>query len=401
MTSFILLFATLAAMVVATPASNEVRATHPSLIPTGRKIIRLKAGVNLRTFDGQFKTMLNQDTSAGTGENQIVHRYATTLVSGYAATLSESLERQLRSHGMVATIEDDYYGWVEGAQQQTNPPSWSMSRVSSRTLPTGNETVYTYDASAGSTITAYVLDTGVDTKHEDFEGRASFGKNFIPNEEDNDGEGHGSHIAGTIASKTYGIAKKANIVAVKVCTYYGRCTTSDALAGLEWILKNAKPFKSVVNVSLGLAPTQSLDDMVKALVDAGIAVICSGGNANVDSCLNSPRRSPAAFPVGATGRNDEMTNFSNWGKCIKIFAPGVGVISVKPGGGSVAMTGTSMASPHVVGIAALFMAQRNYTNIYDLHKDLIARATPNIVKNMRNSNTTVNLMAYSRLVDEQ
>jgi len=296
-------------------------------------------------------------------------------------------------------VEEDYIGWVDDlpVSEQQSPPSWGLARISNRQLDLKQP--YVYSNNAGEGVTAYVLDTGIDVKHVDFEGRASVGINYIKSEDDGDGYGHGSHCAGTIGGKTYGLAKKAKLVAVKVCTKFGSCATSDVVAGLQWVIKNGVKNKSVVNISLGLAPSQALDDTVQAAVDAGIAVICSGGNASADSCLHSPRRAPAAFAVGATANTDDMASFSNHGKCLSIFAPGVDIMSVKPGGGEAKMSGTSMASPHVAGMSALYLADKNYSSILDLHKDLKARGTPSIVKNVRNPDITVNIMAYSRLFD--
>jgi len=224
--------------------------------------------------------------------------------------------------------------------------------------------------------------------------------NFIKGEADADLDGHGTHVAGTIAGTTFGLAKKAKVVAVKVCNQFGQCATSDVIAGLEYVIKNGVKNKSVVNISLGLAASQAIDDMVQKAVNAGIAIICSAGNNNGDSCLNSPRRAPASFAVGATDNADGMASFSNWGKCLKIFAPGVDIVSAKPGNESQKMSGTSMASPHVAGVAALYLGDKEYTSIPELHKDLIARASKDVVKNLRNADKTINLLAYSRLTDE-
>jgi len=267
---------------------------------------------------------------------------------------------------------------------------------------------YIYSTKAGEGVTAYILDTGVDYNHPEFlsatgQNRTVEGINFITGET-SDGHGHGTHVAGTVMGLTTGLAKNAKVAQVKVCTRSGSCATSDVVKGLEWVIKNGKKNKSVVNISLGLAPSQAIDDAVQAAVNAGIAIICSGGNANSSSCEHSPRRGPAAFAVGASDNTDGHASFSNWGKCISIFAPGVDIVSAKPtnlGGGYQPMSGTSMASPHVCGVAALYLADKEYDSIPQLHTDLRARGTKGIVKKMRNADTTVNLMAYSRLFDSE
>jgi len=318
---------------------------------------------------------------------------------GYAGVFSDAIAKKLRSHPEVALVEEDFIGHIDGpTSEQKAPPSWGLTRISHRTLDLKQP--YVYSVKAGAGVTAFVVDTGIDVKHPEFTGRGTFGANFVKAEGMEDGHGHGTHCAGTIAGTTFGLAKKAKVVAVKVCNQFGQCATSDVIAGLQWVIKNGVKNKSVVNISLGLAASQAIDDMVQKAVNAGIAIICSAGNNNGDSCLNSPRRAPASFAVGATDNADGMASFSNWGKCLKIFAPGVDIVSAKPGNESQKMSGTSMASPHVAGVAALYLGDKEYTSIPELHKDLIARASKDVVKNLRNADKTINLLAYSRLTDE-
>jgi len=394
----------LAALVAAAPNTRPANLGRDLTKTTGRLIVTLKKGSNLslRQFDRQLKADIAKDTSAGPGENVLVHQY-TTAVRGYSGVFSKSMEAKFRANPELL-VEQDTIGYVDDIDvprtlTQDNPPSWGQSRISNRVLDLKKG--YVYSANAGEGVEVYVIDTGIDTNHTEFAGRARFGKNFITTEPDNDGYGHGTHCAGTIGGSTYGLAKKAKLVAVKACTKAGSCTTSDVTAAIEYVIKNGKKGKTVVNISLGLAPTQAIDDAVQAAVDAGIAIICPGGNADGDSCQNSPRRAPAAFAVGATANTDNMADFSNWGKCLKTFAPGVDIISAKPGGGSQPMSGTSMASPHVAGVAALYLADKEYASIPDLHQDLIARSTPNAVKNLRHADSTVNRLAYSRLFDSE
>jgi len=379
-----------------TPSKAAPRNTDSNLSAktSGRHIIRLRQGANLRQFDRNLKEQISQDASAGPGDNEIVHQYKTGSVVGYAGVFTAAIREQLLASPDVAAIEPDYIGHVD--RQQPSPPSWGEVRVSERKLDL--TAAYVYSDRAGAGISAYIVDTGIDTNHTEFGGRATFEVNFVTVEAAQDLDGHGTHVAGTIAGATYGLAKSASVHAVKVCDQDGMCNTSDVIAGLQWVVKNAPKFKSVVNISLGLTASQTLDDTVQAAVDAGIAVIVSGGNTSGDSCLDSPRRSPAAFAIGASGKDDTAADFSNWGKCIRMYAPGVDIVSAAPGGGTDTKSGTSMASPHVCGIAALFLGDRQYTKITDLHRDLVARATPGVVKGVRND--TVNLLAYSRLVDD-
>lgn len=374
---------------------------------TGRLIVRLKPGTNLKAFDSALKADLAREASAGKTDNEIVYQY-TAGFKGYAVKFNQAMSSKISRHPDVAAVEPDYIGYIDDipTQEQQSPPSWGLSRISSRTTTTNAP--YKYSSKAGEGVTAYILDTGVDYSHPEFltdagVNRTVAGISFIK-DETTDLHGHGTHVAGTIAGRTTGLAKLANVVQVKACTRFGSCSTSDVVAGIQWIIKNAKKNKAVVNISLGLAPSQAIDDAVQAAVDAGIAIICSAGNANSDSCQHSPRRAPAAFVVGAIDSADKHADFSNWGKCLDIFAPGVDIVSARPlslGGATQKMSGTSMASPHVAGVAALYLADREYTSIPDLQKDMLARGAKDVVKNLRNAATTTNILAYSRLFDAE
>ena len=361
-------------------------------LTTGRTIIRLRSTAHPAQFDRHLKSSINQDASAGPGDNLLVHQY-TGAIKGYAGTFTPAVLDQIKQHPDVAAIEPDYIGHIDsntaGLMQQESPPSWGLVRISERKDDLSKP--YMYPSSSGTGIVAFVMDTGIDITHSDFEGRATWGKTFVENEPDQDDNGHGTHIAGTIAGTKFGIAKHTSLVAVKVCDGDGNCATSDVIAGLNWIIKQAKPMKTVVNISLGLLPSDTLDELVNAAVSAGIHVNVSGGNDNADACENSPRRAKFAFAVGASDQLDRKAKFSNYGLCVKVFAPGVDIVSAAPGNGEQVMSGTSMASPHVCGVAALYLAENKYTSIVELHKDLVERSTRGIVQNTP-ANTTTNLI---------
>jgi len=201
-------------------------------------------------------------------------------------------------------------------------------------------------------------------------------------------------VAGIVASTSYGVAKLANIVAVKVCDQNGYCLASDIIAGLQYVVSKATKLKAVVNMSLGVDATDLLDDMVAKTVAAGIPVIVSAGNGKgADACLQSPRRSTAAFAIGAVDNTDAMASFSNAGKCVRMLAPGVDILSAAPNGGTDILSGTSQASPHVAGIAALYMASRTYASVDGVYQDLVGSATGNTVTQLRPN--TINLLACS------
>ena len=226
------------------------------------------------------------------------------------------------------------------ATQEDAP--WGLARISSA-KPGG--TTYTYDESAGEGVCAYSLDTGVDIEHPEFEGRAIWAKNFAGGS-DKDGQGHGTHTAGTMASKTYGVAKKAKILAVKVLDDNGSGSNSGIIAGMEYVVKDAPqrdcPKGAVVNMSLGGGFSQAINDAAAGITGAGIFLAVAAGNDASNSAQYSPASEKSACTVGATDAKDALADFSNFGQVVDILAPGVGVLSTVPGGKTEEMDGTSM-----------------------------------------------------------
>lgn len=235
-------------------------------------------------------------------------------------------------------------------------------------------TKYIYDPVGGEGVDVYVIDTGINVLHEDFEGRASWGKT-IPQDEDEDGNGHGTHCAGTIASRTYGVAKNANVIAVKVLGSNGSGTMSDVISGVVWAARQAKAKAvaaaeefaatgktkhkgSVANMSLGGGKSQALDDAVNGAVDAGLNFAVAAGNDNRDACTFSPGSAEKAVTVGASTLGDERAYFSNYGPCVDVFAPGLNIKSTYKGSrkATAILSGTSMASPHTAGLLAYLLS---------------------------------------------
>ncbi|KAF3170316.1 hypothetical protein TWF225_010440 [Orbilia oligospora] len=237
--------------------------------------------------------------------------------------------------------------------------TWGLARISWRRLPK----TYSYRyASAwnGIGITAYVVDSGVRITHQQFEGRARWGYNAVPRSSNTDKFGHGTHVAGTIAGKTYGVAKKAKIVAVKALDDKGDGFHSYTIACLNWIGRNAKAGKSVVNISLGGEKSKAVNDAVEALYKKGIVVVVSAGNKNNFASLYSPASAPNAITVAASTSGDERAKFSNYGTSVDIFAPGQNVLSAWYTSNTALKyrDGTSMAAPHVAGIAAYLLSSK-------------------------------------------
>ncbi len=255
---------------------------------------------------------------------------------------------------------------------EKNAP-WGLARISHRdSLSLGTFSKYLYSGDGGEGVDVYVIDTGTNVDHVDFEGRAHWGKTIPNNDEDLDGNGHGTHCSGTIGGKKYGVAKKASIYAVKVLKSNGSGTMSDVVKGVEWAAirhseqvalakkgKGKKGFKgSAANMSLGGGKSVTLDLAVNAAVDAGIHFAVAAGNDNADSCSYSPAAAEKAVTVGASTLADERAYFSNYGKCNDIFAPGLNIMSTWIGSDTAVNTisGTSMASPHIAGLLAYFLS---------------------------------------------
>lgn len=254
---------------------------------------------------------------------------------------------------------------------EKNAP-WGLARISHRdSLTFGTFNKYLYASEGGEGVDVYVIDTGTNVKHVDFEGRATWGKTIPQGDQDIDGNGHGTHCSGTVAGKKYGVAKKANVYAVKVLRSNGSGSMSDVVKGVEYAAEahsdkvaaaksgKHKGFKgSTANMSLGGGKSTILDQAVNAAVDAGIHFAVAAGNDNADSCRYSPAAAEKAVTVGASTLADERAYFSNFGKCNDIFAPGLNILSTWIGSETATnvISGTSMASPHIAGLLAYLLS---------------------------------------------
>jgi len=287
--------------------------------------------------------------------------FTYSIFNGFAGTLSDEEVAKLKENPSVEYITQDAQVQAHDWQSESGAP-WGLGRISHTTK--GN-TTYVYDSTGGEGVCAYVIDTGIFTAHPEFEGRAEWLENFTGDGDDTDGYGHGTHVAGTIGSKTYGVAKKSTLLAVKVLDASGSGTFAGVIAGIDFVATDSQtrscPAGSVANMSLGGGKQQTVNDAVAAAVAAGVFFAVSAGNSNVDAKNTSPASEPSAFTVGATDINDAKASFSSFGPIVDGWAPGVNVLSTWNNGGTNTISGTSMASPHVAGLAAYLLAYEGLT----------------------------------------
>ncbi|KAI8055796.1 serine protease [Syncephalis plumigaleata] len=326
------------------------------------------------------------------GQNQLRHVYEMDNLRGYAGKFTSEVVEKVRVASEVDFVERDSTVYATRVQTQYNAP-WGLSRISHREALTFRTwTKYPYDAIDGEGVTAYIVDTGVNVKHVDFEGRAEWGATIPEGDPDEDGNGHGTHVAGTIGGKIYGVAKKAKLVAVKVLRSNGSGSMSDVVRGVQW--KGA----SVANMSLGGGFSRALNMAVDSAVDAGVHFAVAAGNDNRDACQYSPASSEKAVTVGATTLTDDRAWFSNYGKCTDVFAPGKDIKSAWIGSRTATniISGTSMASPHVCGLMAYLLSLKEDPSAVtpqELKDEIIKLATTEAISDMPKD--TPNLLIYS------
>ncbi|MCE7004165.1 S8 family peptidase [Kibdelosporangium philippinense] len=304
--------------------------------------------------------------------------YTFEAVNGVEVHASERQAKRLAADKNVEYVEQNKT--VSITATQPNPPSWGLDRVDQRQLPLNNS--YTY-ATTAANVNVYVLDTGVRTTHQTFGGRVRQGYDFVDNDTDaNDGHGHGTHVAGTIAGSQYGVAKGASVYPVRVLNNQGSGTTAGVIAGVNWITQNARK-PAVANASLGGGVSATLDDAVRRSVASGVTWVVAAGNSNTNADSFSPARVREAITVGATDRTDTRASYSNYGAALDLFAPGSAITSSWATSDTATYTGngTSFASPHAAGAAALFLSTNTTATPAQVSSALVSKATPGIVNN--------------------
>ena len=309
---------------------------------------------------------------AGTHRGQLKHVYQNAL-NGFAVEMTPEEAERLSEDFRVAYVEED--GVVTADATQNNPP-WGLDRIDQRSRPLN--AIYTFNWT-GANVRAYVIDTGILTSHTQFGGRAlnvfdAFGGNGT------DCNGHGTHVAGTIGGSTFGVAKSSLPRGVRVLNCSGSGSNSGVIAGVDWVRANHLA-PAVANMSLGGGASSALDTAVNNLSNAGVAIAVAAGNSNTNACNSSPARAANAITVGSTTTTDARSSFSNFGSCLDLFAPGSGILSAWIGSTTATRTisGTSMASPHVAGAAALYKQANPSASAATIRNALVNNATTNVV----------------------
>ena len=352
------------------------------------------------TVPGRFIVTLRERTDPATVAREhgvrpdFVYHHAIT---GFAGQISDAARAGLLRDARVTRVEPDGIATIVTTQSNA---TWGLDRIDQRALPLSGTFTYTR---SGAGVTVYIIDTGIRTSHSEFGTRASDGYDAVDGTlPAADCHGHGTHVAGTVGGTTYGVAKSVTLKAVRVLNCSGSGTWSGVIAGMDWVTGNhtgSNP--AVANMSLGGGANSSVDDAVRRMIADGVATAVAAGNGNLagiaqDACRSSPSRVPQAMTIGATGRTDRKASWSNYGKCLDWFAPGVGITSAWYTSTTATNTisGTSMATPHTAGVAALYLQSSPSATPQQVRDALFAATTKNIVTNSKTANNDLLFSSY-------
>lgn len=377
-----------------TPSHEKIRNPAARDVIENSYIVVFNKGIQSSVVESEIASVnallsKRSSTHRGIGSKYDFHDFQGYQIDTDAATIGE-----IASSPQVAWIERDGKMHISALTTRSGSP-WGLGRISHRSA---GSTSYVYDTSAGSGTTVYVVDTGIYTGHSQFGGRAVWGTNFISGSANTDENGHGTHCAGTIGGSTYGVSNKATIVAVKVLDATGSGSTSGVLAGIQWVANDASSkgtsSKSVLSMSLGGGYSSALNSAIASTVSSGVTVVVAAGNDDDDASYYSPASAPSAITVGATDKYDTRASFSNWGTSLDVFAPGVDVLSSWIGSSSASKTisGTSMACPHVAGLAAYLIGLEGLSSPAAVVARIKSLATTGIVQDPSGS---ANLVVYN------
>ncbi|KAE8375161.1 Alkaline protease 1 [Aspergillus bertholletiae] len=392
----LLLLGAILPAVLGAPVQETRRASEK--LP-GKYIVTFKSGIDEAKIQEHttwatniHRRSLERRGASGDLPVGIERNYKINQFAAYAGSFDDATIEEIRKNEDVAYVEEDQIYYIDGLTTQKNAP-WGLGSISHKGQ---QSTDYIYDTSAGEGTFAYVVDTGVNVDHVEFEGRASKAYNAVGGEHV-DGVGHGTHVSGTIAGKTYGISKKASILSVKV--FEGESSsTSIILDGFNWaandIVSKKRTSKSAINMSLGGGFSQAFNDAVENAFAQGVLSIVAAGNENSDAGQTSPASAPDAVTVAAISKNNARASFSNYGSVVDIFAPGQDILSAWIGSNTATNTisGTSMATPHIVGLSLYLAALENLSGPEAVTKRLKELGTQGVVTDVQGS---PNLLAYN------
>jgi subtilisin family serine protease len=339
---------------------------------TGRYIVVFKDGVS----DVNGRAASKVSGFAG----RLLHTYGSAL-KGFAAELPSAAVAALQLDPDIAYIEQDQTMSISATESNA---TWGIDRIDQHALPLSHTYTYT---STGTGVTAYIIDTGILFTHSEFGGRASTGIDEVTSGGTAvDCNGHGTHVSGTVGGATYGVAKNVNLVAVRVLDCSGSGTTAGVIAGVDWVTAHHTA-NAVANMSLGGGASTALDNAVANSIASGVTYGIAAGNGNSagvaqNACNSSPARVAAAITVAATDSTDKKASWSNFGTCVDIFAPGVSIKSswYTSTTATNVISGTSMATPHVVGVAATYLAGHPGSTPQQVRDALVAGGTAGVVK---------------------
>ncbi|MDS7967921.1 S8 family peptidase [Acinetobacter sp. V117_2] len=371
------IFLSMAATHLAYAAPNLLNSAIDSSQPKG--IIKNQYIVILNKDIGSAKDFAQNIAKQHGG--RVLQSYDSAL-KGFAIYLPDTAGtafiEAMKKNPQVLSVENDTVVNIDATTQSN--PDWGLDRIDQKALPLNS--AYSY-SQTGSGTTAYIVDTGILSTHQEFSGRVLNGYTAISDGNGTtDCNGHGTHVAGTVGGTTYGVAKSVRLVPVRILGCDGSGASSNVIAGLDWILKNgSKP--AVVNMSLGGAASSSLDSAVENLYNNGYVMVVAAGNSNTDACTSSPARTSNAITVAATDNTDTRASYSNYGSCVDVFAPGSQINSSWIGSNTATkvLNGTSMATPHVAGVVAEMLQSTPTATPQTILTNLLNQATSNVVKN--------------------